>query len=50
VTKLDLVLPARPGTYQIEIALVQDGESLERCGLMPALLDVQIGPGSKRSR
>lgn len=49
-TQIDVVLPARPGAYQIELAVVQDGESLERCGLTPALLDVQVGPGANRSR
>jgi hypothetical protein len=42
----DLLLPARPGAYQLELALEQDGESLERCGLIPARLDLLVEPAS----
>jgi hypothetical protein len=43
--EVEIVAPAWAGVYELQLELVQDGESLARCGLMPARLEVVVGDG-----
>jgi len=41
---IGLTVPSTEGSYHLEIALEQDGTSLERCGLAPVRLPVRVLP------
>jgi len=44
-TVVELVAPPLAGDFTLELELVQDGESLGRCGLEPTRLEATVGAG-----
>jgi hypothetical protein len=41
MTAVVITAPAWPGKYELDLTLVQDGESLERCGLKPGVVQLE---------
>jgi hypothetical protein len=42
---VDIAAPHGAGKYALEVELVQDGETLARCGLEATRIDVEVAPG-----
>lgn len=42
---VDIAVPRGAGKYSLEVELVQDGETLARCGFEATRIDVEVAPG-----
>ena len=49
VTGVDLPALQKPGTYEVDLELVQDGESLARCGLRGTRIVLRATDGAASS-